>query len=366
VATDEEVPAAPAPIPVGDPPMASPKERLEALRRRRPVVDHAVRTQEHYSAVKGGQQAGAVTYFGFLSFFPILALAFAAVGWVAGVYPDARDATVDAIAEVFPGMIGNGEGQISLDTIEDAAGAAVGFGLVGVLYAGLGWLSSMRDALLVVFELPSYEQPSFVIGKLRDLVTLATVGLVLLLSVGVSGLVGRLSEDILDLLGLGLALKPLMWVVAVLVGLLASTVLFLALFRLLADPHTPKRSLLHGAFLGAIGFEALKQVSGLLLATTKGQPAFQAFGIALILVVWINYFSRVVMYAAAWAHTSPEARAQRESEVGAMQGPQTPSLAELPVTGGEGPAEPRRWVGPFVGGAAAMLGLVAAVRRKST
>ncbi len=192
--------------------MPSPKERLAALRRRRPVVDHLVRTQEHYSAVKAGQQAGAVTYFGFLSFFPILALAFAAVGWIAGVFPDARDATVDAIAEVFPGMIGEGDSQISLDTIENAAGAAVGFGLLGVLYAGLGWLSSMRDALLIVFERPAYEQPSFLIGKLRDLVTLAAVGLVLLLSVGVSGLVGRLSEDILDLLGLGTALQPLLWV----------------------------------------------------------------------------------------------------------------------------------------------------------
>jgi len=329
-------------------------------------VDHLLRTQEHYSAVKGGQQAGAVTYFGFLSFFPILALAFAAVGLISGIYPDARDAVVDAIAEVFPGMIGDGEGQISLDTIEDAAGAAVGFGLLGVLYAGLGWLSSMRDALLVVFELPSFEQPNFVVGKLRDLVTLTAVGIVLLLSVGVSGLVGRLSEEILDALGLGLALEPLMWVLAVLIGLLASTVLFLALFRLLANPHTPKRSLLHGALLGAIGFEILKQISGLLLTATKGQPAFQAFGIALILVVWINYFSRVVMYAAAWAHTSAAARAERADEVGAMQGPQTPSLVELPETGHAGSPPRSRWVGPFVGGAAAMLGLIAAVRKKST
>jgi membrane protein len=159
-----------------------------------------------------------------------------------------------------------------------------------------------------------------------------------------------------------------MWVLAVVIGLLASTVLFLALFRLLANPHTPRRSLVHGAVLGAVGFEILKQVSGLLLSTTKGQPAFQAFGIALILVVWINYFSRVVLYAAAWAHTSREAREQREDEIGMMQGPQTPSLAELPATAepGSAPADGKRWVGPFVGGAAAMLGLVAAVRRKST
>ncbi len=349
--------------------MASPKERLQAIRGRRPFVDHLLRTQEHYGNVKAGQQAGAVTYFGFLSFFPILALAFAAVGLISGSYPEARDALIDAISEVFPGMIGEGEGQISLQTIEDAAGAAIGFGLVGLLYAGLGWLSSMRDALLVVFELPSFEHPNFVFGKLRDLITLITVGLVLLLSVGISGLVGRLSEEILDRVGLGLALQPMLWVLAVVVGLLASTVLFLALFRLLADPHTPKRSLLHGALLGAVGFEILKQLSGFLLSATKGTPAFQAFGIALILVVWISYTARVVMYAAAWAHTSPAARAEREKEeVGQVQGPQTPALTELTVTGSAADGSPSRtsWVGPFVGGAAAMLGLVAAVRKKST
>ena len=54
--------------------------------------------------------------------------------------------------------------------------------------------------------------------------------------------------------------------------------LFLALFRLLAHPHTPKRSLLHGAVLGAIGFEILKQLSGLLLAATKGSPRSRRSG----------------------------------------------------------------------------------------
>ena len=51
------------------------KAKVTELRDRWPLVDHAVRTQEHYSAVQGSQQAGGVTYFGFLSVFPILALA---------------------------------------------------------------------------------------------------------------------------------------------------------------------------------------------------------------------------------------------------------------------------------------------------
>ena len=340
--------------------MASLKERLAAVRERRPFLDHLLRMQEHYSEVKGGQQAGAVTYFGFLSFFPIMALAFFTVGYVARVYPDAQDALLDAINTVLPGIVGDGDNEISLADIEDAAGAVGLIGLVGVLYSGLGWLSAMRDALFVVFEKPAFAQPGFVVGKLRDLVTLALVGVVLLLSVGVSGGVTGFSEELLDMAGLGSELGWVLTLLGVVVGLVASTVLFYAIFRLLGAPDVPGRSLWSGALFGAIGFEVLKQLSSLLLGTTEGQPAFQAFGIALILLVWINYFSRVVLYAAAWAYTTRAARAGRDDGPARVQGPSVPSLE--PIVD-DGPPK-KEWVGPAAGGAAAMFALVALVRRR--
>src|SRR5687768_8971989 len=97
---------------------------------------------EHYGKVKAGQQAGAVTYFAFLSFFPVLALAFFLVGVIAGVYPDARENVTNAIDSVLPGIIGPEENQISLDQVQDFSGLAGVLGLLGVLYAGLGWVSS--------------------------------------------------------------------------------------------------------------------------------------------------------------------------------------------------------------------------------
>ncbi len=83
--------------------MASLKQRIasrvSAIRQRRPLVDHAVRTQRHYGGVGGSQQAGAVTYFAFLSFFPIMALAFFVIGYVSQVYPDAKDTLREAIGQ---------------------------------------------------------------------------------------------------------------------------------------------------------------------------------------------------------------------------------------------------------------------------
>ena len=292
--------------------MASWKDRLTRkvgeVRERYAFVDRVLAMLGHYGDVNGGAQAGAVTYFGFLSFFPILALAFFAVGVLAHVYPDARQQLTIAIGRVLPGIVGNEPGEISLSTFEKNANAVGVIGLVGLLYSGLGWLDAMRTALDVMFCLPKHERPNLVIGKLIDLGALILIGVTLVVSVAITGAVTQLSGDILSAFGVDptstapfVALK----VIAHLLAVAATMFLLLAMFRLLANPHVPRRALLEGALLGAVGFELLKVLADYLIALTKNSPSFQAFGIALILVVWINYFSRLVMYAAAWAQTLP-------------------------------------------------------------
>jgi membrane protein len=342
------------------------KERFRRLRERFALLDHVVRMLGHYGSVNGAAQAGAVTYFGFLSVFPILALAVFVVGLLATVYPDIRVQMVAEIDKLLPGVVGSGKNEINLDDMGHYSGLAGAVGLVGVLYAGLNWLSGLRSALEVVFVVPRREQPGFLPGKLRDLVTLGVLGLVLVVSVVLSGAVTGFSGAILGWVGIDeqallpqLALGLLGHVLAI----VASTVLLLAMFRLLAEPHVPRAALLRGALLGAVGFEVLKLVANLLLAQTQGQPAFQAFGVALILVVWINYFSRLVMYAAAWAYTSPVAVEQRTREAirapgAAVAGdPPEPPAPTARLTGDGDSTSPRP--GGAVAAAAAAGGLVA-------
>src|SRR3546814_9538167 len=86
---------------------------LARLRAKRAWFDHLMRMNEHYGAVKGNLQAGAVTYFAFLSFFPILALGFFVIGYVAKVYPVAQEKLTEALGSVLPVMVGEDEGQRS-------------------------------------------------------------------------------------------------------------------------------------------------------------------------------------------------------------------------------------------------------------
>ena len=130
--------------------------------------------------------------------------------------------------------------------------------------------------------------------------------------------------------------------------------LFYTLFRLLARAPTPPAALRQGAVVGALGFEALKLCSTLLLVSTSGRPAFQALGIALIVLIWINYFSRIVMYAAAWAHTSSVARIGVPARVDDDEPP-------APRSAPRGRVSARV---AFGAGAASALGLVALLRRR--
>jgi membrane protein len=262
------------------------------------VVDRVKRAAGWYGDRQGSTLAAAVTYFAFLSFFPLLALGFAAVGVIARVFPEADGALGPAVNSLLPGMIGDGRGQLSLDDMRTLAGPVAGVGLAAVVYSGLGWISQMRLALTSMFDVPEPETDAFggrlkayLLGKGRDVIALAAVGGILLLSVAVSSaVVGIFGGWLSEIASAG-------------VGVLANAVLFHALFRLLVEPDLRPKALWSGALLGAAAFEALKQLSRVLLASTAHQPAFQAFGIALILLVWIYYFSRVVMFAAAWSAT---------------------------------------------------------------
>ena len=282
------------------------RSRLRRARGRHPWVDHAVRAYDRHSEVLGGQVAGAVTYFGFLSFFPLLALAFAVVGYVAVVYPQAQDGITSAVEGAFPSLIGSEPGQINIaDVVSAKAGAGV-LGLLGLLYAGLGWLDALRDGLRRVFG--TLDEPlSFVRKKLVDLLVLLLLGVALLASIAVSSLATAATEYVLGLVGL--ADSPvavvLLKVLAVALALLVDTLLFAILLSRLPGADVPWRQVRSGAVLADVGFEVLKLLGTFLIAKTTGNPLYATFGVVVGLLVWINFVTRMLVYAAAWTATEP-------------------------------------------------------------
>ena len=280
------------------------RRRVRAARARYAWVDHAVRAQDRHSEVVGGQIAGGITYFGFLSFFPLLALALALVGYLSGVYPGARDGITSAIQDAFPGLLGSGPGQINIDDVVAAKAGAGLVGLAGLLYAGLGWVDALRVGLRRVFGTID-DRPSFLHKKVADLVILVLLGTALLCSVAVSSLATSATAYVLGTVSLddSLVATALLKIVAVALALTVDTVLFAILLTRLPGVRRPWGQIRSGALLAAVGFEALKLLGTFLIARTTDNPVYATVGVVVGLLVWINFVSRLLIYAAAWTAT---------------------------------------------------------------
>ena len=68
--------------------------------------------------------------------------------------------------------------------------------------------------------------------------------------------------------------------------------------------HTPIRSAVKAAALGAVGFEILKQVMTVYLNAVTNSPSGAVFGSLLGLLVFINFVSRFILFVTAWAATT--------------------------------------------------------------
>ncbi|GAA3137613.1 YihY/virulence factor BrkB family protein [Streptosporangium carneum] len=264
-------------------------------------LDHLIRTVQRYQIQFGDRLAGAVTYFAFLSFFPIIALAFAVFGYFLSVRPDAVKTLQRAIDQYLPGLAD----QLPIQQIADSRASAGVIGLLGLLYAGLGAIDALRGALREISM--TTEQPlNFFLAKLRDLAALILVGLTMIASVLVGGFAtqagGLVAEE------LGLTSSPAgvwwLWFLGLAVSLLADTVVFLIVLRWMGRSRQPLKVVLRGALLGAVGFGLLKQLATLILSRTLNNPIYGVFAVMVGLLVWINLSARVILYAAAWTETA--------------------------------------------------------------
>jgi membrane protein len=330
------------------------KERAAAavrqVRREREWVDHLFRAGGRYQRANADYLAAGVTYFSFLSLLPLLLLAMSVAGYVLSARPDLLTELRSSIADAVPGGLG--------DTLVGAVNAAVSqrgtvgvVGLLGLAYAGMGWVANLRKAVQLIWAADRRPPPSFVAGKLADLTALAGLGLAALASVALTA--GATAATGLLVRAVGLAGVPgmpvLTRVLGVLVSVLGDTLVFGWLLARLPQPRVavPYRSVLKGALLAAVGFEILKIVGTYYVQQVSQSPTAAVFGNVIGLLVWINLVSRFLMYATAWTATDPvfapagyATPPDATGQYGAAMSPTGPSTEVSTVSSTGPPARP--------------------------
>ena len=281
----------------------NPKASFQRARDARPALDHVVRAYQRYTADAGDRQAAAVTFFAFLSFFPLLALAASVLGYFLG------DEAVGTVVREVDGYAPGLAEQLGLQDLLSSnrkAGAAGLLGLVGLLFSGLGWVDALREAVRTMWH-HNVKEGNLFVKKARDVVILVGLGATVVLSVGVSAATGAFTGAALDLLDLETTFvaTAVAKVVGIALGLAASTALFLYLFLRLPRVAAPFRRVLRGALLAAVLFEVLKRVGAIYIDRTTENPLYGVFAVVVGLLVWINLVSRLFLMCAAWTVTAP-------------------------------------------------------------
>ncbi len=278
---------------------------LTRLRARYGWVDHLLRAVTLYVDRNADVLAGSITFFGFLALFPLLLLAASVFGFVLAGRPELLDDVIAQIVEYIPGSAGQQLVEALSEAI-DSRGAVGVVGLLGLVYAGLGWISKLRLAIQTLWE-GKPESAGFLKDNARDLLTLVGLGLGLLISLAVTVAGTAAASYVLDVLGLsefpGSSL--LTGALAIALAIAGSTLVFGWLFGSLSGHDISYRSVLPGALLAAVGFEILKLIGGFYLSLVSNSVSAGVFGSVVGILLFIFLACRYLLFCVAWTATLP-------------------------------------------------------------
>jgi membrane protein len=193
---------------------------------------------------------------------------------------------------------------LQVEALERASTLAGVIGLVALLWAGLSWVDSLRTSVRAIWRLEQHPG-NFVVRRLIDLGVLIGLGILLGVSIGIAFGVQNglkwLVEDAADQHARPATL--LVQVVSFLLGMavngLLGAAVLAALPRLAMSPHR----LVPAALLVAVGIEVLKTAGRIYIERTTHNPAYQVVGGAVGLLLFLNLFNQLLLYAAALTAT---------------------------------------------------------------
>jgi len=281
--------------------------RLQRLRARWTWLDHLLRANERYQRAKGDFFAAAITYFTVFALFPLLMVGFSVGGFVLAGRPDLLARIEERIRATVTGEFS--EQIIALmDSAIDSRTSVGLIGLAGAAWAGLGWITNLREALSAMWEQPSGKR-NFVRTKLSDLLAPVSLFLAILVTFALTALGDRnVMRGVLNWLGMPElpGLDSGLRVVSALVSVLVSWLLFTWVIARLPRESLTLRSAVRAGLFVAVGFEIFKQLGTVYLSSVTNGPAGATFGPVLGLMVFAYITARLILFGTAWAATAHE------------------------------------------------------------
>lgn len=223
-------------------------ERVDAFQRTHRRLGFPIAVTYKFVDDQGSYLAALITYYGFLSIFPLLLLLTSILGFVLRGDPHLQHQILSSALGQFP-VIGQdlSTGHLGGSTI------GVVVGVVGSIYGGLGVAQAGQNAMNVAWAVPRNSRPNPVKARGRSLLLLGTVGLGVVGTTVVAA-VGTTAKAFGTSLGAGTQ------GVVLLASVLLDIAVFLAAFSIATAADVDWRTLLPGAVIAGIGWQILQTV----------------------------------------------------------------------------------------------------------
>ncbi|MEN0129992.1 MAG: YihY/virulence factor BrkB family protein [Brevundimonas sp.] len=257
----------------------------------------------------GGVLTGGIAYAALFSVFAALTIGYTIFMAVLGDNEELRQKVLDAINETLPGLLrmhGSGSG-IDPNSLQISGGLTFA-GIVAVvvlLLSALSATAALRTGIRAMFD---DERPSNAIeGKVRQLGGLGALAAAVLLSAILTTVLGSVVQWVLAALGWGDAGGILLRVVGIAVAFFIDAATFVLVVCLLGSQNPPRRDLLQGALIAAVGIGVVRFLgTSVVAASATKNPLFASATVLVTLLIWVNLIARIVLLAAAWVADPPQ------------------------------------------------------------
>ena len=131
-------------------------EWLDGFQQRHPAAGFPLAVIYKFVDDQGAYLAALVTYYAFVSLFPLLLLLTTILGFILHGNPDLQKQIVNSTLSQFP-VIGD---QIGSPKGLSGSGIGLVVGILGSLYGGLGVAQAAQNAMNVAWGVPRNERPN--------------------------------------------------------------------------------------------------------------------------------------------------------------------------------------------------------------
>lgn len=271
-----------------------------------------------------GTYAAAIAYYAIFSLVPLGLLILSVLGLVVD-----RERIVQFVFDQVP-LKETANVRDNVDSMvrraQQATPAGIALGLAALVWSGSGIFAAVRQGLSATSH-RSRPRP-FWRGKLIDFALVPALGLLILLSIGMTAIAQGVIERAGQFGPVDLHTNLALLVMSYLLPASASFVMFLVLYRYVPTVRPAWRDALTGAVFASVLFEAAKNLYAALFAFlpfTRDTAIYAGFGTALAFLFWMFINASILLLGAEFARAlthGPEAgqapaRAGRSAEVNA-------------------------------------------------